>query len=476
MVSLGCDKNRVDTERILGALAEAGHGITPDPAEADAIVVNTCAFISRARRESVDAILEMAAYKKSGRLRYLIVSGCLPQLYTRGLAAELPEADAFIGADAYGSIGEILKRLETGERFDNFGQSKTPERIENFGPPETTERIDNPRRRAEQTKSELLNSQFSILNSAPVPAPARVLTTPTHYAYLKIAEGCGNRCTYCTIPRIKGGYRSFDFKALTDEAKGLADGGVKELILVAQDTARYGTDRGEPAGFLKLLDALSGISGIEWIRLMYLYPEFVGSELIRQIAQNPKIAKYADIPLQHASDRVLKSMGRRTGGAAARRLIESIRAADENISIRSTFIVGFPGETGAEFEELSAFLRDCRLDNAGFFAYSREAGTPAAAFPDQVPAKVIRERLRAAQLLQQGIALENHKRRIGRTVRFLCDGAERGRAVGRAESDAPEIDTFVYLKGSGFERGGFYDVRITGVRGYDLVGELRSAN
>jgi len=473
VISLGCDKNRVDTERLLWHIKNAGHEITANPADAEAIFVNTCAFIERARKESIDAILEMAGYKTSGRLKYLLVGGCLYEMYGNELAEGLTEADAFMRPVDYKKIGDFLIQMtndkgkmtnEDGNQIANYKSTKSS-RAE---PRDLAE----PSLQAEQSEARQagphndITSQFSILNSQ----LTRILTTPAHYAYLKIAEGCDNRCTYCTIPLIKGRYRSYPMPAILDEARALVDNGIKELILVAQDVTRYGADGSDGAGLIKLLDGLSEIDGVEWLRLMYLYPEAVTPELIRGIAQNPKICKYADIPLQHVSDRVLRTMGRRTDGAAIRRLIENIRAADPDISIRSTFIVGFPGETDAEFSELLDFLGEYKLNNAGFFGYSREDGTPAAKYPDQISVKIIKQRLREAKLLQQSVIAENHKKLIGRTLKTLCDERRGKYSVGRTGFDAPDADTLVYMRG-GAEPGNFYDVKITGVKGYDLVGQ-----
>lgn len=430
VISLGCDKNRVDSERLIRYLTDAGFEITNEEDKAQVLIVNTCAFIASARREAVETILSTAENKKSGDCEKLIVSGCLPVKHLAELEEGLPEVDAFIGTANYGRLPEIIARLYAGERVSD------------------TEETD------------------------PFNGAARTLSTPMHYAYLKIAEGCDNRCTYCTIPAIRGAYRSRDFASLVAEAEGLAESGVKELILVAQDTTRYGSDLGGGENLAGLVRRLHEIEGLEWIRLMYLYPESVTDELISVMAELPKVCKYADIPMQHISDGILKRMGRRTGGADIKDLITRMRKRMPELSVRSSFIVGFPGETEEEFRELLEFLTEYRLNNAGFFGYSREEGTPAYRLPGQVPRGVIRRRLSEAGRRQKEIVRDINSGLVGRTVRVLYEGIDygKGKLYGRTEWNAPEVDGLVYFDSAFADVGSFCEVEIRRAKDYDLYG------
>lgn len=431
VISLGCDKNRVDTENMLYYLS-GRYALTQKIEEAEVIIVNTCAFIESAREEAVDTILECAALKPEK----LVVTGCLPEKYERELYRELPEVDAFLGIRSYDKIADVLDSLyaHSGQRIDRVSCG---DRFEG--------------------------------------GAERIITTPYHYAYLKIADGCGNFCTYCTIPSIRGKYRSRELETLVREAEMLASGGVRELILVAQDVTKYGSDRGENA-LIPLLRRLSQIQGIEWIRLLYCYPESVGEELIGEIAQNPKVVKYIDIPLQHVDDGILKRMGRNTNEKAVKGLIDKLRKSVPGLAIRSTFIAGFPGEGEREFSRLCDFLKEYKIDNAGFFAYSKEEGTPAAKLKEQVSEPEKRRRVETLYTIQRQVQRENSDKKQGQVYRVLADGAdfERGVFYGRAYFQAPDIDTVILLKsGRSIDAGSFYDVTITGNKDYDLIGEIK---
>ena len=425
-ISLGCDKNRVDTEKVLAYLSAAGYETVGSIPEADYIIINTCAFIKSATKESIDTVMECAAAKKEGAK--ILVLGCFTERYARETAEEFSEVDAFVGMNRYAEIVSILETLGSGERLYLGG---TPA----FYPPE------------------------------------RVQTTPAHYAYLKIAEGCSNFCTYCAIPRIRGVYRSEPEDKILQEAGMLADNGVKELIVVAQDTTRYGTDRGD-TNISSLLKKLAKLD-FRKIRLMYAYPEAVSDELIETIAEEEKIVKYLDIPLQHISAGVLKRMNRRTSPEAIYALLEKLRKNIPDVAVRSTFIVGFPGETDSDFEELRRFIADGNIDYAGFFAYSKEEGTPAASMPGQIPYKLKKARERELSRLQCAVIQANHAKYLGKTVEVVYEGVNRAgtRFVGRSDFQAPGIDTKIYFT-SDFpvEAGEYYDVEITRT-GFDLGGK-----
>lgn len=429
IVSLGCDKNKVDTEQMLYTLQQGGYIFTNDFANANIIIVNTCAFIQSARKEAIDNILQCAAYKLDGVCEKLIVTGCLPQKYIKdGIAKDLPEVDAFLGVGAYSDICNIIDNLYSGKRVINI----------NFQDDENINRF---------------------------------ITTPQHYSYLKIAEGCDSTCTFCTIPSIRGKFRSRSIQSLVDEAKMLVDKGSKELILVAQDVTNFGGDIN--TNLLQLLDKLSKIDGIEWMRLMYCYPELVTKELITQISQNPKIAKYLDVPLQHISDKILKLMGRRNNKQQTLDLIYNIKSIDPDIAIRSTFMTGFPGETDTEYEELKDFLVRYPFDHAGFFAYSREEGTPSYKLPNQVPQSIKNTRLKDLYFLQKQINYSTLTQKIGSIQKVLYEDIDYNKSlfIGRSQHSAPDIDSLVYFKGNNLDVGNFYNIKITGVKGYDLIGK-----
>ena len=441
VVSLGCPKNLVDSETMLGLIHEENYEITNDPSEAEIIIVNTCGFIESAKEESINTILQMAEYKKSGSCKYIIVTGCLSQRYAEELFNELPEADAIAGVEVYDEIGSIIKRVINGERFIMLERSK-PDVI--------------------------YTSKETFL--------PRILTTPSYTAYLKIAEGCDNCCSYCAIPKIRGPYRSKPMEQVLKEAKALAANGVKELIVVAQDTTRYGEDL--PGGKLLLADLLKELNKIEslkWIRVMYCYPNNFTDELIETFASLDKVCKYVDLPLQHASNRLLASMNRYDTIEEVETLLAKLRKRIPGIVIRTTFIVGFPGETDADFEELKEFVEQQRFENAGVFAYSQEEGTVAGAMPNQIPDEIKQERYHELMALQAQISEEIHKDTEGQTLEVLVEGIEEdgsGLHYGRSYREAPDIDGLVFIENPGdIKPGCFVKVNILQGFTYESVGE-----
>ena len=441
VVSLGCPKNLVDSETMLGLIHEENYEITNDPSEAEIIIVNTCGFIESAKEESINTILQMAEYKKSGSCKYIIVTGCLSQRYAEELFSELPEADAIAGVEVYDEIGSIIKRVMNGERFIMLERSK-PEVI--------------------------YTSKETFL--------PRILTTPSYTAYLKIAEGCDNCCSYCAIPKIRGPYRSKPMEQVLKEAKALAANGVKELIVVAQDTTRYGEDL--PGGKLLLADLLKELNKIEslkWIRVMYCYPNNFTDELIETFASLDKVCKYVDLPLQHASNRLLASMNRYDTREEVETLLAKLRKRIPGIVIRTTFIVGFPGETDADFEELKEFVEQQRFENAGVFAYSQEEDTVAGAMPNQIPDEIKQERYHELMALQAQISEEIHKDTEGQTLEVLVEGIEEdgsGLHYGRSYREAPDIDGLVFIENPGdIKPGCFVKVNILQGFTYESVGE-----
>lgn len=431
VVSLGCDKNRIDSENMLAYLAEDGFGLTSDPSDADAIVVNTCAFIDEAKQEAISTILEMAEYKKN-KCKYLIVTGCLPQRYMNELKDGFPEVDAFLGTGSYHLLPRVIRDLDG----------------------KHTVCIPNDKDFRKHTK-------------------ARVLTTPPHYAYLKIAEGCDNHCTYCAIPLIRGRYTSVPIADLVDEAKALLRGyPIKELVLVAQDLTRYGYDLEGRCMLVDLLKQLSELD-VEWIRLLYLYPEGISDELLEYISENKKICKYLDIPCQHISDRILKKMNRRITKQGIISLFDKIRAKG-GFCIRSTFIVGFPTETESDVDELEEFLKTARLDRCGFFRYSKEDNTAAARLDGQIDEETKQARYDRLYSLQESIMNENTARRVGGVETVLYEGIDEDAEAfyGRTQYDAPDVDARVYFGSSEcLEVGNFYPVRMISSEGCDLIGE-----
>ena len=440
-VSLGCDKNLVDTEFMLGMLRDDGIEITNDETEADIIIVNTCCFINDAKEESVNAILEMAEYKKIGPLKALIVTGCLAQRYKQEIIDEIPEVDAILGTTSYEEIGNVLTRL--------FGEEKE--------------------------KKEEHISCFHDLKELPETAKKRVMTTGGHYAFLKIAEGCDKRCSYCIIPYLRGPYRSVPMEQLLAEARELAENGVRELILVAQETTLYGKDLYGEKTLPKLLHELAQIPGIYWIRIQYCYPEEITDELIQTIKTEEKVCHYLDIPIQHASDRILKRMGRRTHKAELKERIGALRREIPDIALRTTFICGFPGETEEDHEELMEFVDEMEFERVGVFTYSAEEDTPAYSYPDQIPEKVKEERRADVMELQQEIAFEHCENMVGKVLDVMIEGkvADEPAYVGRTYMDAPNVDGLIFVNADEMLMSGdFVRVKVTGANEYDLIGEV----
>ncbi len=434
-VSLGCDKNLVDSEVMLGLLDEKGYRIVDEEADADVIVINTCCFIQDALEESIQTILDMAEYKETGRLQALIVTGCLGQRYQQEILEEIPEVDVVLGTTNYDRIVDAIEEALAG-------------------------------------KSEVL---LGDPDAMPLTGTGRLVTTGGHYAYLKIAEGCNKNCTYCIIPSLRGRYRSVPMEQLIREAKSLAEQGVKELILVAQETTVYGQDLYGKKSLAALLRQLCKVDGIRWIRLLYCYPEEVDEELIRTIKEEKKVCPYLDLPIQHADDEILKRMGRKTNRTELTELIGKLRGEIPDICIRTTLITGFPGETEAQHEELLDFVEEMKFDRLGVFTYSREEGTPAAVMPDQIPEEVKQQRYDELMSLQQEIAFDTASRMPGREMDVLIEGkvADEDAYVGRTYRDAPDVDGLIFIEtNEELMTGDFVRVRVTGAREYDLIGEL----
>jgi ribosomal protein S12 methylthiotransferase len=456
MISLGCPKNLVDSEVMLGLSQQAGHELTADAREAEVLIVNTCAFIDRAKQESVDAILEMAQLKTTGACRRLVVTGCLAERYRDELRDQIPEIDAVLGT---GDVPGIVDALG-GEAGTAPATGVSPLRFYRHPRPNG--------HRPLAGRSQLP----SYIYDADTP---RLLATPKHYAYVKVAEGCDYKCAFCIIPRLRGQYRSRPAESIVREAQALANRGVRELVLISQDTTFYGLDRGERGGLPSLLRQLDRTAGLEWIRLLYLYPTTVSDQVIEAIASCDKVVKYVDLPLQHASDRVLKRMGRPGTRAAYEHLLGTIRARVPEVAIRTTFIVGFPGETDADVDELSAFLEGVRFDHVGIFTYSHEEGTAAGELDDDVPGRVKRERRDRLMAQQKRLVRAAQKSRVGARVRVLVDGPSADHAWvlrGRLASQAPEIDPQVFLTEcdpGAVPTGSFLEAEIVGARDYDLL-------
>ena len=434
LISLGCDKNLADSEIMISLLQEQGHTMVEAEEDADAIVINSCCFINDAKEESINTILECAAYKGEN-LKYLVVAGCLAQRYPDEIREAIPEVDALIGTSAYADVPKVLEEI----------QEK----------PETY-------------------VCFRNLDYLPELTVKRGHFTGTSYAYLKIAEGCDKHCTYCVIPSIRGPFRSIPMERVLEEAKELAEKGIKELILVAQETTLYGVDLYGEKSLPKLLQELCKIEGPEWIRLMYCYPEEITDELIAVIRDEKKIVKYLDMPIQHASDAVLKRMGRRTNQKELREQIQKLRTEIPDIVLRTSLITGFPGETESDFEELCDFVREIKFDRLGVFPYSKEEGTPAAKLKPQVLQRVKRQRRDQIMRIQQEIAFERAKQRIGSVLEVQIEGAipEEEIYVARAYMDAPNVDGYVFVKAErGKLSGTIMKARVVGAKGYDLIAE-----
>ena len=434
-ISLGCDKNLVDSEVMLGILADRGFEMTDTEDDADIIIINTCCFINDAKEESINTILEMAEYKKTGPCKALIVTGCLAQRYKQEIVDEIPEVDAVIGTSKYDEIFDAVDQALKGSHFLD---------------------VDD-------------------LDRLPSVPGKRILTTGGHYAHLKIAEGCDKHCTYCIIPKIRGNYRSVPMEQLLAEAASLAEQGVKELILVAQETTLYGVDLYGKKSLHILLKELAKIKGIRWIRILYCYPEEIYPELIETIKNEKKVCHYLDMPIQHASDAILKRMGRRTTKAQLKETVSLLRKEIPDIVLRTTLIAGFPGETQEQHEELMEFVDEMEFERLGVFAYSPEENTPAASMLDQIPEEIKEERRDAILELQQEIAFDKAADMVGRTLYAMIEGkvADEPAYVARTYADSPDIDGYVFVNtGEMLMSGDFVKVKITGSAEYDLIGEL----
>ncbi|MBR4183882.1 MAG: 30S ribosomal protein S12 methylthiotransferase RimO [Lachnospiraceae bacterium] len=456
-VSLGCDKNLTDSETMLGLLDRAGYRVTDEPDDADYIIVNSCCFIGDAKEESIDTILEMASYKESGKCRGLIVCGCLAQRYSEEIKTELPEVDAIVGTTSYDKIVEVIDELSGRSNADNNLSGD----ISGLDMQDENERL-NP--------VCVLDDRDRLPDKKP-----GLLTTGGHFAYLKIAEGCNRRCTYCVIPSVRGDYRSYPIEDLYDEAVRLAEGGVKELILVAQETCLYGTDLYGVKSLPKLLNKLSQIEGLKWIRIMYCYPEEIDAELVEAIKRNPKVLHYLDMPIQHASDKILRRMGRAVTGEQIREKIRLLRSSIPDITLRTTIITGFPGEDEEDMDTLLGFIDDCEFDRLGVFTYSREEGTPAADFDSQIDEDVKLERKNDVMVLQAEISRDINKRLTGTVTEAFIQGEipDEGVYVGRTYRDAPDVDGLVFITSDKkLFSGDLVKIRITGAKEYDLTGEL----
>ncbi len=436
-ISLGCDKNLVDSEQMLGLLTQKGFTLTDDETQADVIVINTCCFIHDAKEESIQNILEMAEYRKSGSCKALIVTGCLAQRYKQEIIDEIEEVDAVIGTTAHDEIFDVIEKTLEGQKELDI-----------------------------QDVDRLVEIDAK-----------RVVTTGGHYAHLKIAEGCDKHCTYCIIPKIRGNYRSVPMERLLKEAQDLADQGVKELILVAQETTIYGTDLYGKKSLHILLKKLCEIKGIRWIRVLYCYPEEIYDELIETIRDEKKICHYLDLPIQHASDRILKRMGRRTTRAQLEEIIGKLRKEIPDIALRTTLITGFPGETQEDHEELMTFVDEMEFDRLGVFTYSQEEDTPAAAMEDQIDEEVKKDRQEELMELQQEVSLDKNEEKIGRTMLAMVEGylSDENVYVARTYADAPGIDGYLFIDtAETLMSGDFAKVKITGALEYDLTGELEN--
>ena len=434
-ISLGCDKNLADSEEMLGLLTAGGHEITDDETQADAIVINTCCFIKDAKEESVETILEMAEYKKTGSCHALIVTGCMAQRYQKEIIEEVPEVDAVLGTTSYGDIVKALEEAVAGNHFE----------------------------------------EFRDIDYLPDTGSKRVLTTGGHFGYLKIAEGCDKHCTYCIIPKLRGKFRSVPMERLIAQAEDMAEQGVKELILVAQETTVYGKDLYGKKSLHILLKKLCEIRGVRWIRILYCYPEEIYDELIETIRDEKKICHYLDIPIQHASDRILKRMGRCTSKQELIDIVGKLRKEIPDIVLRTTLITGFPGETEEDHEELKEFVDEMEFDRLGVFTYSPEENTPAAERADQVPEEVKEERRDELMELQQEISYDRGQDRIGQELLVMIEGkvADESAYIGRTYGDAPKVDGYIFVQtGELLMTGDFAKVRVTGALEYDLIGVL----
>jgi ribosomal protein S12 methylthiotransferase rimO len=435
-VSLGCDKNLVDTENMLGILKNKGFEFTDDEWEADIIAINTCCFIGDAKQESINTILEMAEHKKDARCKVLVVAGCLAHRYQDEIIKEIPEVDAFVGTSSYDKIADMINSVLEEKGISNFVEDA---------------------------------------NRMPMVEADRIVTTPGYYEYLKIAEGCDKHCTYCVIPKVRGSFRSFPIEYLVNQTKKLVEGGVKEIILVAQETTLYGVDLYGKKSLPKLLHNLGLIEGLEWIRILYCYPEEINDELIEAIKNEPKVCHYLDMPIQHASDNILKRMGRRTSKQELTDIVAKLRSEIPDIALRTTLITGFPGETDVDHEEVMQFIDECEFDRLGVFTYSREEDTVAAQMPDQIDEEIKGKYRDELMQLQQEISADRSAAMIGRIVRVMIEGfiPEDNTYVGRSYKDAPNVDGLVFVEcDRELMSGDFIDVKITGSTEYDLIGTI----
>lgn len=435
MVSLGCPKNLVDSEVMLGIIRDKDFTVTNDPAEADIIIVNTCGFIESAKEESINTILQMSEYKTQGNCRYLIVTGCLSQRYAADLAQNIPEVDAFVGTECFTDIAWVIEQVLNGKKVMHMEKNQTAE----------------------------------------LQAMPRMLTTPDYMAYLKIAEGCDNCCSYCIIPKLRGPYTSRPYDEVLAEAKELAAHGIREIIVVAQDTTRYGEDLYGKLMLPQLLKDLNDLDGIEWIRVMYCYPNNFTDELINAFATLPKVCKYVDLPLQHASNRLLSSMNRYDTKEEVEQLLNKLRSAVSGIVIRTTFIVGFPGETDHDFKELKDFVEQQRFENAGVFQYSQEEGTVAGSMPNQIPDEIKENRYHELMALQAEISEELHQEMEGKELTVVIEGFDEENpqlAIARSYREAPEIDGNIFVENAAdLQIGQFVKVRVVQGFTYEMVAE-----
>jgi ribosomal protein S12 methylthiotransferase len=465
LVSLGCPKNLVDSEVMLGLARDAGHEVTRDASTADVLVVNTCAFIDSAKRESVETILEMAKHKRDGACRRLIVTGCLAERYREELRSEMPEIDAVLGT---GEVPEIVRAIDGS--LATGGQAPAP--LMFFRGRDTHHRASHPAPGTPHPAPGTRHPAPDYIYDAQTP---RLLATPRHYAYVKIAEGCDYKCAFCIIPTLRGRYRSRSASSIVTEARALVSQGVKELLLISQDSTFYGRDRQERGALARLLRDLNNIDGLEWIRLLYLYPTTIDDAMLAAMAECEKVCKYIDLPLQHASNDVLRRMKRPGTRQQYDRLLSRIRRRVPGVALRTTFIVGFPGERADDVKQLHGFVRDHGFDHLGVFTYSHEEGTSAHTLDDDVPPRVKRARRKHLMSLQQRLVSVRNRSRIGQCARLVVDGPAPDHELvlrGRLASQAPEIDAAVFLTEcdpTAYRAGDFVQVEIVGARGYDLI-------
>ena len=434
-ISIGCDKNLVDSEEMLGLLRDRGYEITDDETEADVIAINTCCFIHDAKEESIQSILEMAEYRKQGRCKVLLVTGCMAQRYQKEIRQEIPEVDVVLGTTSFEKIVDALDSAFRGIPYEDF----------------------------------------ESIDYLPMVSADRILTTGGYYGYLKIAEGCDKHCTYCIIPSLRGKFRSYPMERLLKQAEKMAQQGVRELILVAQETTLYGTDLYGKKSLHRLLEELCKITGIYWIRVLYCYPEEIYPELVEVIAREPKVCHYLDLPIQHASDRILKRMGRRTSKKQLVEIVRTLREKIPDIVLRTTLITGFPGETQEDHEELMEFVDTMEFDRLGVFTYSPEENTPAAVMKAQISEEIKEDRKAELMELQQEISLERGNSRIGQVLLVMIEGkvADENAYVGRTYADAPNVDGYIFVQSPEMLMSGdFVKVRVTGALEYDLIGEI----